>query len=340
MVGGLEVTDVFRRHRHCPKCQGAARAAWVAPRRAEPPPAPYFYVIFTLPARVGAITYQSEPRVRDRFEHRGERGGLRHPVPRRAAPRRAATETLRGFAADPRHLGAEIGVVAVPLTWGQAMQHHPHVHCIVPGGGLSPDRARRIACPPVFFLSLKVLGGLFLERLAAAFVDGEPRLFRELVPRAEPNSFAAHCAALRRIDWVVYAESAYLGRFTHRVAIANSRLVAMTDEAVSFLWKDYRQEGCRKVMTLEWAEFIRRFLSHVLPAGFHRIRPFGFLANGHRAVRLALCRRLRAQPVTDRHGERGAEPDSRRGAYHPEPGVRLPPRRPRAGSVSVALRAT
>lgn len=235
----------------------------------------------------------------------------------RAAPRRAA----------PRHLGAEIGVVAVPRTWGQAMQHHPHVHCIVPGGGLSPDRARRIACPPVFFLSLKMLGRLFrrlfLVRLTAAFADGEPRPFRELAPLAEPDSFAAHCAALRRIDWVVYAKPAfdgteqvlaYLGRYTHRVA--------MTDEAAIVLRKGCRQEDRRKVTTLEPAEFIRRFLPHVLPSGFHRILHFGFLANGHRAARFPLCRRLRAQPVTGRYGERGTGSGSRRGACDPEPDVR------------------
>ena len=233
------------RNRHCPKCQGRAREAWVAARRAELLPVPYFHVVFTLPAPVGAIAFQNKAAVY-------------------AILFRAAAETLRLIAADPRHLGAEIGGVAVLHSWGQAMQHHPHVHCIVPGGGLSPDRTRWIACPPGFFLSVKVLGRLFrrlfLERLAAAFADGGLRFFGELAPLAEPRAFAAHCAALRRIDWVVYAKPpfggpeqvlAYLGRYTHRVAIANSRLVAMTDDAVSFLWKDYRQEGRRKVMTLD-----------------------------------------------------------------------------------------
>lgn len=179
----------------------------------------------------------------------------------------------------------------------QAMQHHPHVHCIVPGGGLSPDRTRWVACRPGFFLPVKVPGRLFrrlfLERLAEAFAEGALRFFGDLAPLAKPAAFAADCTTLRRIDWVVYAKPpfggpeqvlAYLGRYTHRVAIANSRLVAMTDDAVSFLWKDYRQEGRRKVMTPEPTEFIRRFLLHVLPPGFHRIRHFGFLANVYAAI--------------------------------------------------------
>jgi hypothetical protein len=192
------------------------------------------------------------------------------------------------------------------------MQHHPHVHCIVPGGGLSPDRTRWIVCPPGFFLSVRVLGRLFrrlfLASLAAAFAEGTLRFFGDLEPLADPDAFAARCAALRRIDWVVYAKRpfggpaqvlAYLGRYTHRVAIANSRLVGMANGTVSFRWKDYRQDGRRKVMTLDAGEFMRRFLLHVLPPGFHRIRHFGFLANGHRAARLALCRRLLADARSD-----------------------------------------
>ena len=361
MVGGLEVADVFRRHgpafraargehldrdqrrvmgaieacrtatlgghvrrcadcghaaiaynscrnRHCPKCQGRAREAWVAARQAELLPVPYFHVVFTLPAPAGAIAFQNKAAVY-------------------AILFRAAAETLRVIAADPRHLGAEVGGIGVLHSWGQAMQHHPHVHCIVPGGGLSADRTRWIACRKGFFLPVKVLGRLFrrlfLERLAAAFADGGLRFFGDLAPLAEPRSFTAHCAALRRSDWVVYAKPpfggpeqvlAYLGRYTHRVAIANSRLVAMTDDAVSFLWKDYRQEGRRKVMTLEPAEFIRRFLLHVLPPRFHRIRHFGFLANSHRATRLALCRQLLARPVDDVRRRPDASPGDRRRA--------------------------
>ena len=286
--GHIAVAYNSCRNRHCPKCQGQARAAWVAARRAELLPVPYFHVVFTLPAPVGAIAFQNKTVIY-------------------AILFRAAAETLRLIAADPRHLGAAIGGVAVLHSWGQAMQHHPHVHCIVPGGGLSPDRTRWVACPPGFFLSVKVLAKLFrrlfLERLAAAYAEGGLRFFGDLAPLAAADAFAAHCGTLRRIDWVVYAKRpfggpeqvlAYLGRYTHRVAIANSRLIGMADGKVSFRWKDYRQEGRRKVMTLEAGEFMRRFLLHVLPPGFHRIRHFGFLANGHRAARLALCRRLLA----------------------------------------------
>jgi hypothetical protein len=252
---------------------------------------PYFHVVFTLPAAVGAIAFQNKTVVY----------GILF---------RAAAETLRLIAADPRHLGAEIGGVAVLHSWGQAMQHHPHVHCIVPGGGLAPDGARWIACPPRFFLSVKVLGRLFrrlfLERLAHAFNAGALHFLGELAPLASAERFAAHCAMLRGLDWVVYAKRpfggpdqvlAYLGRYTHRVAIANSRLVGMADGMVSFRWKDYRHEGRQKVMTLDAGEFMRRFLLHVLPPGFHRIRHFGFMANGHRAARLARCRRLLAEQV-------------------------------------------
>jgi len=322
------------RDRHCPKCQGHARAAWVAARRAELLPVPYFHVVFTLPAPVGAIAFQNKSTVY-------------------AILFRAAAETLRVIAADPRHLGAEIGGVAVLHSWGQAMQHHPHLHCIVPGGGLSPDRTRWIPCPPGFFLSVKVLGRLFrrlfLERLAAAFAEGGLRFFGDLAPLAEPKAFAAHCAALRRIDWVVYAKPpfggpeqvlAYLGRYTHRVAIANSRLVATTGDTVSFLWKDYRHAGRRKVMTLAAGEFMRRFLLHVLPSGFHRIRHFGFLANRHRAARIALCRRLLQPPEAE--PETATAPDARPEANDPTQSTQLVPGRdfcPCCGSLAL-IRST
>lgn len=311
--GHLAIAYNSCRNRHCPKCQGQARAAWVAARRAELLPLPYFHVVFTLPAPVGAIAFQNKAVVY-------------------AILFRAAAETLRLVAADPRHLGAAIGGVAVLHSWGQAMQHHPHVHCIVPGGGLSPGGTRWIACPPGFFLSVRVLGTLFrrlfLERLAAVFAKGGLRFFGDLAPLAEPDAFTAHCVALRRIDWVVYAKRpfggpeqvlAYLGRYTHRVAIANSRLVGMADGKVSFLWKDYRQEGRRKVMTLEAGEFMRRFLLHVLPPGFHRIRHFGFLANRHRAARLALCRRLLADAGSDQDNGPGNNdrPDGEASAADP-----------------------
>ena len=322
------------RDRHCPKCQGHARAAWVAARRAELLPVPYFHVVFTLPAPVGAIAFQNKSTVY-------------------AILFRAAAETLRVIAADPRHLGAEIGGVAVLHSWGQAMQHHPHLHCIVPGGGLSPDRTRWIPCPPGFFLSVKVLGRLFrrlfLERLAAAFAEGGLRFFGDLAPLADPKAFAAHCAALRRIDWVVYAKPpfggpeqvlAYLGRYTHRVAIANSRLVATTGDTVSFLWKDYRHAGRRKVMTLAAGEFMRRFLLHVLPSGFHRIRHFGFLANRHRAARIALCRRLLQPPEAE--PETATAPDARPEASRPAQAAQLVPGRdfcPCCGSLAL-IRST
>jgi len=247
------------RNRHCPKCQGPARAAWLAAREADLLPVPYFHVVFTLPA----------------------------------------------LAANPRRLGARIGVVAVLHTWGQALTHHPHVHCVVPGGGLSPDSARWIASRPNFFLAVKPLARLFrrlfLERLTAAFDAGTLNFFGDLASLAEPAAFAAHLVAMRRISWVVYAKRpfggpaqvlAYLGRYTHRVAIANSRLVALDEDHVAFTWKDYRQNGATKIMTLKPDEFIRRFLLHTLPDGFHRIRHFGFMANGHRAAKLALCRKL------------------------------------------------
>ncbi|CAA7627418.1 transposase (fragment) [Magnetospirillum sp. SS-4] len=211
--------------------------------------------------------------------------------------------------ADPRHLGAELGVVAVLHTWGQALQHHPHLHCIVPAGGLSPDGSRWIACRPGFFLPVKVLSRLFrrrfLDLLLEAYRAGRLSFFSDLAALSDPAAFARHLAPLRRAEWVVYAKPpfggpeqvlAYLGRYTHRVAIANSRLVTIEDGRVHFRWKDYRHHDKQKIMGLEAGEFIRRFLLHVLPDGFHRIRHYGFLANGHRAARLETCRRLLAAP--------------------------------------------
>ena len=286
------------RNRHCPKCQGQARAAWLAARQAELLPVPYFHVVFTLPAPVAEIAFQNKEAVY-------------------AILFRAAAETLRRIAADPRHLGAEIGLVAVLHTWGQTLHHHPHVHCVVPGGGLSLDGSRWVACRPGFFLPVRVLSQLFrrlfLEQLRASFEAGELGFFGALAELAEPAAFARRLHELRRVAWVVYAKPpfggpaqvlAYLGRYTHRVAIANSRLVGITDRRVAFRWKDYRHRGKAKLMTLDADEFIRRFLLHTLPDGFHRIRHYGFLANGHRAGKLALCRTLLAAPI----GERGAEP--------------------------------
>ena len=278
------------RNRHCPKCQGQARAEWLAARQAELLPVPYFHVVFTLPAPVAEIAFQNKAAVY-------------------AILFRAAAETLKTIAADSRHLGAEVGVVAVLHTWGQTLQHHPHVHCVVPGGGLSLDGTRWIACRPGFFLPVRVLSRLFrrlfLEQLQAAFEAGELGLFGALAELAQPAAFARRLRELRRVEWVVYAKPpfggpeqvlAYLGRYTHRVAIANARLVSLTDREVAFRWKDYRHHGKTKLMTLDAHEFIRRFLLHSLPDGFHRIRHYGFLANGHRAEKLALCRRLLHAP--------------------------------------------
>jgi hypothetical protein len=276
------------RNRHCPKCQGAARAEWLAARQAELLPVSYFHVVFTVPAPIAAMAFQNKA-----LAYANLFG--------------AAAEAMTMLAANPRRLGANIGVVAVLHTWGQALTHHPHVHCVVPGGGLSPDGTRWIAGRPNFFLAVKPLARLFrrlfLERLQRAFDAGALSFFGDLANLADPATFDKHLAKMRNIDWVVYAKKpfggpaqvlAYLGRYTHRVAIANSRLVALDDDHVAFTWKDYRQNGAAKIMKLAPDEFIRRFLLHALPDGFHRIRHFGFMANGHRAAKLALCRSLLA----------------------------------------------
>lgn len=276
------------RNRHCPKCQGAARSEWVAARCAELLPVPYYHVVFTLPGPVAAIAYHNKAEVYSILF-------------------RAATRTLRIIAADPRHLGAQIGGVAVLHSWGQAMQHHPHVHCIIPGGGLSLDGSRWIACRDGFFLSVRVLSRLFrrlfLEQLWRSHSEGKLRFSGDLTNLTDPVSFKRQCHKLRHLDWVVYAKRpfggprqvlAYLGRYTHRVAIANSRLIDMVGGKVRFQWKDYRKQGDNKVMALSAHEFMRRFLLHVLPSGFHRIRHFGFMANGHRTAKIAQCRGLLA----------------------------------------------
>jgi Putative transposase/Transposase zinc-binding domain len=276
------------RNRHCPKCQGPARAAWLAERPAELLPVPYFHVVFTLPAPAAEIAFQNKAAVY----------GILF---------KATAETLNTIAADPHHLGAEIGFVAVLHTWGQTLHHHPHVHCLVPGGGLSLDGTRWVSCRPGFFLPVPVLSQLFrrlfLEKLRAAFDAGKLAFFGRLARFANAPAFTRCLAALRRVEWVVYAKRpfagpaavlAYLGRYTHRVAIANSRLIALAGGQVSFRWRDYRHHNKRKVMTLAADEFIRRFLLHALPDGFHRIRHYGFLANRHRHDKLALCRKLLA----------------------------------------------
>jgi Putative transposase/Transposase zinc-binding domain len=278
------------RNRHCPKCQGLARAEWLADRQADLLPVPYFHVVFTVPAPIAEIALHNKAVVY----------GILFA---------AAAETLRIIAADPKHLGAQIGLVAVLHTWGQNLHHHPHVHCVVPGGGPSADGTRWVGCRPGFFLPVKVLSrlyrGLFLTRLRAAFDAGQLRFFGALANLAGRSVFAACLRPLRAIPWVVYVKRPfggpeqvldYLARYSHRVAIANSRLVTLANGRVSFLWKDYRRHDKRKVMTLDADEFIRRFLLHVLPDGFHRIRHYGYLANGVRVAKLADCRRLLAAP--------------------------------------------
>ena len=290
------------RNRHCPKCQGSARAQWLAERQAELLPVPYFHVVFTLPAPAGEIAFQNKAVVY-------------------AILFRCAAETLATIAADPKHLGAQLGVTAVLHTWGQTLQHHPHLHCVVSGGGPSLDGTRWVACRPGFFLPVRVLSRLFrrlfLQDLQAAFAAGQLGFFGDLVHLADPAAFAERLAQLRRTDWVVYAKPpfggpeqvlAYLGRYTHRVAIANSRLISLSDGKVSFSWKDYRENRKPKVMTLDADEFIRRFLLHTLPDGFHRIRHYGFLANGGRNDKIALCRQLLAVRNAPTHQEAATDP--------------------------------
>src|SRR5438105_8346354 len=290
------------RNRHCPKCQGLTRAQWLADRQAELLPVPYFHVVFTLPAPIGEVAFQNKSVVY-------------------AILFRTAAETLATIAANPRHLGAKLGMTMVLHTWGQTLHHHPHVHCVVPGGGPSLDGTRWVTCRPGFLLPVRVLSRLFrrlfLQELENAFGAGKLRFFTNLANLAEPQAFARRLRELQRLDWVVYAKPpfggpeqvlAYLGRYTHRVAIANSRLVSLTDGRVSFRWKDYRHHGKSKVMALDAFEFIRRFLLHTLPDGFHRVRHYGFLANGGRNDKIAFCRQLLAVRNAPTDQEAGADP--------------------------------
>jgi hypothetical protein len=289
----LQVAYNSCRNRHCPKCQGAAAQRWLEAREAELLPLAYYHVVFTVPAQIGDIAFHNKAVVYDILF-------------------KAASETLLTIAADPKHLGARIGLTAVLHTWGSALTHHPHVHCIVPGGGLSPDGETWVSCRPRFFLPVRVLSRLFrrlfLDRLAAAHAEGRLVFFGEIAGMADSSAFSARLAPLRRAEWVVYAKRpfagpeavlAYLARYTHRVAISNSRLVSMDDKGVTFHWKDYRQDGParRKLMTLAPGEFIRRFLIHVLPGGFHRIRHYGLFANAGRAANLAQARTLLQVPL-------------------------------------------
>jgi len=282
------VHSVTCRDRHCPKCQASAAHRWLEARQADLLPVEYFHVVFTLPAPIAAIAWYNKRVIY----------GLLLDI---------AADTLRTIAADPRHLGAQIGATLVLHTWGSALTHHPHVHGIVPGGGLSPDGERWIACRPGFFLPVRVLSRLFrrrfLQALEAAHQHGQLQFFGESTGLADPATFARWLAPLRTCEWVVYAKRPfagptavleYLSRYTHRVAISNQRLVAFDERGVTFRWKDYRAKGRTryKTMTLETGEFMRRFLLHVLPGGFHRIRHYGLLANPVRRARLAKVRDL------------------------------------------------
>jgi hypothetical protein len=275
------------RNRHCPKCQAMARAEWLKQREAELLPIPYFHVVFTLPAEIAALAFQNK-----RLLY-----GLLFE---------AASETLMQVAANPRHLGAgEIGLLAVLHTWGQNLMHHPHLHCVASGGGLSKDGARWIASKKYYFLPVKVLSRVFRNKYRAlllkAFHRGELEFFGELQPLADPRAFRRYLDAATRREWVVYAKRPfndttcvlkYLARYTHRVAISNSRLLGYRDGKVTFRYKDYAHESQQRTMTVAATEFIRRFLLHVLPDGFMRIRHYGYLANRHRRERLETCRRL------------------------------------------------
>jgi hypothetical protein len=276
------------RNRHCPKCQSSAAKRWLDARQADLLPVEYYHVVFTLPAPIAEIAYQNKSTLY----------GLLFDI---------AAETLLRIAADPKHLGANIGATLVLHTWGSALTHHPHVHGIVPGGGLAPDGQRWIACRPGFFLPVRVLSRLFrrrfLEELQRLHDQGLLKFFGEHRALADAQAFAHWVAPLRTCEWVVYAKRpfagpqavlAYLSRYTHRVAISNSRLISMDEHGVTFRWKDYRAKGRtrHKAMTLCPQEFMRRFLLHVLPGGFHRIRHYGLLANGSRRHNLALAREL------------------------------------------------
>src|SRR5712691_7172512 len=291
------------RNRHCPKCQGAVAKEWLAEREAELLPVPYFHVVFTLPAQIADIAYQNKAVIYDLLF-------------------KASAETMTTIAADPKHLGARIGILSVLHTWGSALTHHPHVHMIVPGGGISLARGeqgdrptgtksneRWIACRPGFFLPVRVLSRLFrrmvLEKLAAAHATGVLQFFGKHAALSNAQAFAAYLAPLRNSEWVVYSKRPfggpeqvlrYLARYTHRVAISSRRLISLNDKGVTFKWKDYRLEGPERyaVMTLDTHAFIGRFLIHVLPQGFHRIRYYGFLTSQTRAKNIARIRELLA----------------------------------------------
>jgi hypothetical protein len=303
------------RNRHCPKCQGAAAKEWLAERTAELLPVPYYHVVFTLPAPIGDIAYQNKAVIYDILF-------------------KASAEAMITIAVDPKHLGARIGITSVLHTWGSALTHHPHVHMIVPGGGISNDGKRWVACRPGFFLPVRVLSRLFrrlfLNRLLTAHKAGQLQFFGDHAKLASARAFAAYLAPLRKTEWVVYAKRpfggpqavlAYLSRYTHRVAISNNRLIAFNQNGVTFRWKDYRIEGRDryKTMALTTDEFIRRFLIHVLPRGFHRIRHYGLLARPSCANNIARARELLAAPKSPSDAAAGAAAEQSQTPAHPCP---------------------
>ena len=278
------------RNRHCPKCQSLARAQWLENRQSELLPTPYFHVVFTLPAAIAAIAHQNK-------------------APVYGILFRATAETLRIIAADPKHLGAQLGFLAVLHTWGQTLLHHPHLHCVVAGGGLSTDGTRWIACRRNFFLPVRVLSRLFrrlfLDALKKAFDADKLTFSGTLAGFRDRAIFLRQLSRARKVEWVVYAKPpfagpeqvlAYVARYTHRVALSNDRLIGIEDGMIRFRWRDYRNGNRQKTMTLTADEFIRRFLFHVLPQGFQRIRYYGFLGNRYREQKLARCRQLLAVP--------------------------------------------
>jgi Putative transposase/Transposase zinc-binding domain len=281
------------RNRHCPKCQGRAAKEWLAEREAELLPVPYFHVVFTVPARIGAIAYQNKAVIYDLLF-------------------KTSAETMLTIAADPKRLGVRIGITSVLHTWGSALVHHPHIHMIVPGGGFSLDGTRWLSCRPRYLMPVPVLSELFrgrlLAKLLAAHAAGKLQFFGKHAALTERKAFAAYLAPLRKLKWYVYSKPpfggptavlAYLSRYTHRVAISNRRLITLDSRGVTFRYKDYRANGRAryKVMTLAPAEFIRRFLIHVLPEGFHRIRHYGLFASTSRTSNIARARQLLNAPA-------------------------------------------
>lgn len=314
--GILRIAYNSCRNRHCPKCQERARADWVTDREGEILPVEYFHVVFSIPHELAPIALQNKRVIY----------GILF---------RASAQTLLEIAADPKHLGAEIGFVSVLHTWGSNLDHHPHVHCLIAGGGLTPDATHWISCRPRFFLPVRVLGrlfrGKFLALLKAAFAAKTLVFHGQIEPLSDQARFHSYLRPLYKRPWVVYSKPPfggpsivlrYLARYTHRIAISNSRLVAMNAEKVTFTWKDYRHGGRNGVMSLDGIEFLRRFLFHIVPKGFVRVRHYGYLSNRRRQTMLPICRRLlqatphppvlaEPQPTTDLHPERC--PHCRRG---------------------------